>query len=230
MNKTNYASIDLGDYLDRGTNDRTGIFIIQTGATESSAEFSDRRLILLTDLGIIRKVALDGTSSLFVSHLAGGEPAGDVEISVLGRNGNAIWAGRTDATGFVAVPNFAWREYHNEREPIAIVARAEDEADVPPDVDDENDEYEKYWFTRSSYFIWRFMIDERYQKQGYGRQALGLILDFIRSAPARQAKYVWLCYGLDNVVARKLYASIGFKEVPEAYLEEDEEMPAVLEL
>jgi RimJ/RimL family protein N-acetyltransferase len=73
-------------------------------------------------------------------------------------------------------------------------------------------------------------IDERYQKQGYGRQALGLILDFIRSAPARQAKYVWLCYGLDNVVARKLYASIGFKEVPEAYLEEDEEMPAVLEL
>lgn len=100
--------------------------------------------------------------------------------------------------------------------------------DIP--FDDENDEYEKYWFTRSSYFLWRFMIDERYQKQGYGRQALGLILDFIRSAPARQAKYVWLCYGLDNVVARKLYASIGFKEVPEAYLEEDEEMPAVLEL
>ena len=101
---------------------------------------------------------------------------------------------------------------------------------IPDYFDDENDEYEKYWFTRSSYFIWRFMIDERYQKQGYGRQALGLILDFIRSAPARQAKYVWLCYGLDNVVARKLYASIGFKEVPEAYLEEDEEMPAVLEL
>ena len=44
--------------------------------------------------------------------------------------------------------------------------------DIP--FDDENDEYEKYWFTRSSYFIWRFMIDERYQKQGYGRQALGL--------------------------------------------------------
>ena len=65
---------------------------------------------------------------------------------------------------------------------------------------------------------------------GASWQALGLILDFIRSAPARQAKYVWLCYGLDNVVARKLYASIGFKEVPEAYLEEDEEMPAVLEL
>ncbi len=145
MNKTNYASIDLGDYLDRGTNDRTGIFIIQTGATESSAEFSDRRLILLTDLGIIRKVALDGTSSLFVSHLGNGEPAGDVEISVLGRNGNAIWASRTDANGFVAVPNFAWREYHNEREPIAIVARAEDDVSfIPFNSYDTRVEYSKF--------------------------------------------------------------------------------------
>ena len=82
----------------------------------------------------------------------------------------------------------------------------------------------------TKHMLSRFVIYEPYQNKGYGRQALGLILDFIRSAPARQAKYVWLCYGLDNVVARKLYASIGFKEVPEAYLEEDEEMPAVLEL
>ena len=132
MNKTNYASVDLGDYLDRGTTDKTGIFIIQTGATESDAEYGDRRLILLTNLGIIRKVALDLTSSVFVSNLGDGTPAGDVEISVLGRNGNAIWAGRTDTNGFVEVPKFAWSEYRNEREPVAIVARNGDDVSFIP--------------------------------------------------------------------------------------------------
>lgn len=132
MNRTNYASVDLGDYLDRGTTDKTGIFIVQTGATESDADVSDRRLILLTNLGIIRKIALDSTSSLFVSKIDDGTPAADIEISVLGRNGNAIWAGRTDMNGFVAVPKFAWSEYKNEREPVAIVARSGDDVSFIP--------------------------------------------------------------------------------------------------
>ena len=145
MNKTNYASVDLGDYLDRGTNDNTGIFVIQTGPTESSAEFSDRRLILLTNLGIIRKVAVDGTSSLFVSQLDDGKPSGDTEISILGRNGNAIWAGSTDSNGFVAIPSFAWSEYHNEREPVAIVARKQDDVSfIPYNSYDTHVEYSKF--------------------------------------------------------------------------------------
>lgn len=145
MTKTNYASVDLGDYLDRGTNDKTGIFIIQTGATESDAEFSDRRLILLTNMGIIRKIAIDGTSSVFVSKLGDGAPAPDVEISVLGRNGNAIWAGRTDSTGFVAVPNFAWSEYRNEREPVAVIARDGDDVSfIPYNSYDTHVEYSKF--------------------------------------------------------------------------------------
>lgn len=145
MNKTNYASIDLGDYLDRGTNDKTGIFVIQTGPTESSAEFSDRRLILLTNIGLIRKVALDGTSSVFTSQLNDGAPYADVEISVLGRNGNAIWAGRTDVNGFVTIPNFAWSEYRNEREPVAIVARAKDDVSfIPYNSYDTHVEYSKF--------------------------------------------------------------------------------------
>ena len=94
----------------------------------------------------------------------------------------------------------------------------------------DDDLNEKYWFTRDSYFIWRFMIDRRYQRKGYGKQALELVLDFIRSAPCRRAKYAWLCYANDNDIARKMYARFGFKEVPEAYDEDDGEMPAVLKL
>jgi diamine N-acetyltransferase len=33
------------------------------------------------------------------------------------------------------------------------------------------------------YFLWRFMIDERYQGRGYGRQAIELLVDHVRARP-----------------------------------------------
>lgn len=123
VKRTNYASIDLGDYLDKTGADKTGIFIMQTGITRSNADYNDRRLILLTDLGIIRKINNDGSSVLFVSSLSKGTPAPSVEISVLGRNGNPIWTGKTNTDGRVDIPRFAWSEYKNAREPVAFVAR-----------------------------------------------------------------------------------------------------------
>lgn len=121
--QTNYASVDLGNYIDDSQSDKTGIFIVQTGTSKNQAEYNDKRLILLTDLGIIRKQNLDETSDLFISNLSDGTPAADVEISVLGRNGNAIWKSITDINGHVSVPKFAWSEYRNAKEPIAFVAR-----------------------------------------------------------------------------------------------------------
>lgn len=83
---------------------------------------------------------------------------------------------------------------------------------------------------RHSYYLWRFMIDKRYQGKGYGKESLQLALDFIRSAPCRKADYAWLCYAPENKVAKSLYASFGFEEVPEAYDPEDDEILAVLKL
>lgn len=100
--------------------------------------------------------------------------------------------------------------------------------DIPYEPDDDLNEI--YRFTRSSYFIWRFMIDKRYQRKGYGREAMQLILDFIKTGPCRKAEYVWLCYTPENNVARQLYASLGFQEVTESYNAEDDEILAVLKL
>lgn len=33
------------------------------------------------------------------------------------------------------------------------------------------------------YYLWRFMIDARYQGRGYGRAAMALIIDFVRTLP-----------------------------------------------
>lgn len=63
-----------------------------------------------------------------------------------------------------------------------------------------------------SYCILRLMIDKNYQNRGYGREAMGKILEYIRTFPAGPALYCWTCYEPDNAIARKLYESFGFRE------------------
>jgi diamine N-acetyltransferase len=36
---------------------------------------------------------------------------------------------------------------------------------------------------KPQYFLWRFMIDARYQGRGYGRQAMACLLDYVRTRP-----------------------------------------------
>ncbi|MBO4322630.1 MAG: GNAT family N-acetyltransferase [Clostridia bacterium] len=83
-------------------------------------------------------------------------------------------------------------------------------------------------FIPGSYDLWRFMIDRRYQQRGYGREALRLALELIKTKPLGEAEYCWLSYEPGNEVARKLYRSFGFeeKELPKGW----DEVPAVLKL
>ena len=67
-------------------------------------------------------------------------------------------------------------------------------------------------YIKGSYGIWRFMIDEHFQGKGYGRKALEVSLDYLRSFPCGEAKLCWLSYEPENTVAKKLYSSAGFQE------------------
>lgn len=74
-----------------------------------------------------------------------------------------------------------------------------------------------YWeeapdIARGNYSLWRLMIDENYQKKGFGREAVALGLDFIKSFPCGKSEYCWLSYEPENEVARQLYRSYGFVE------------------
>ena len=82
---------------------------------------------------------------------------------------------------------------------------------------------------KKSYCIWRFMIDKHYQGKGYGKIAMQLALDYVRTFPCGKGEYCWLSYEPENEGAKKLYASFGFIEHPEFY-KEGEEMPAILKL
>jgi len=84
---------------------------------------------------------------------------------------------------------------------------------------------------KKSYSLWRFMIDKRYQKKGYGRKAMQLALDYIRTWPCGKTDMCWLSYEPENEVAKKLYESFGFIEQPQWYKGgEGEEIPAILKL
>ena len=76
--------------------------------------------------------------------------------------------------------------------------------------------------SKGSYYIWRLMIDRHYQKMGYGRQAMARALDLVRTYPLGEAEEVTLSYEPDNHIARKLYASLGFRERDE--LDEGEQV------
>ena len=66
-----------------------------------------------------------------------------------------------------------------------------------------------------SYFLWRFMIDENYQGKGYGKQALDVIIDYIKTRPSGPAQSCWLSYEPENEGARHLYSTFGFIETGE---------------
>ena len=93
------------------------------------------------------------------------------------------------------------------------------------DVDD-------YWddapvIAKKNYNLWRLMIDKSYQGRGYGKEAVSLALDFIKSFPCGSAEYCWLSYEPENEIAKKLYASLGFNETGDM---DGEELIAVLKL
>ena len=73
--------------------------------------------------------------------------------------------------------------------------------------------------------IYRFMIDRKYQGDGYGRAALASAVDEIRAIP--NVSKIFISYMPDNPVAKPFYASFGFKEVG---TDEDGEMIAELTL
>ena len=89
-----------------------------------------------------------------------------------------------------------------------------------------------YWedapsIAKGNYNLWRLMIDKNYQNKGYGKEAVRLALEFIKTFPCGKADFCWLSYEPENEVAKRLYHSFGFAETGEM---DGDEIIAVLKL
>jgi alpha-2-macroglobulin len=149
--KAHYQPVDLGRYLiDQQGQDKRGIFFVKAsdykpvlkseqgdhknGNSEasdddgnaeseesSSSEVDDKRLILITDLGIIAKTEHNGSQVVFVQSIQTGQPQAGAEVDIIAKNGLAIMQGTTDADGKVRFTKLSGLE--NDREPILYLVR-----------------------------------------------------------------------------------------------------------
>jgi diamine N-acetyltransferase len=61
---------------------------------------------------------------------------------------------------------------------------------------------------RTFWEIWRLMVDERYQRKGYGRAALLQMIALMRDR--LRMNEIYIMFLLDNSAAQTLYESVGF--------------------
>ena len=89
-----------------------------------------------------------------------------------------------------------------------------------------------YWddaplIAKGNYNLWRLMIDRHYQNRGYGKEAVRLALEFVKTFPCGKAEYCWLSYEPENKIASQLYHLFGFVETGEM---DGDERIAILKL
>lgn len=82
-----------------------------------------------------------------------------------------------------------------------------------------------YDINKKTGFISRLMITSKYQRNGYARKALEIVLDDLRIKP--NIEKIKIAYNPQNLKAKPLYLSVGFIETSD-YL--DEEIVAVINL
>ncbi len=60
------------------------------------------------------------------------------------------------------------------------------------------------------YYLWRMMIGEGHQRKGYGRRAMELLVEYVRSRP--NAKEILVSYVPGEGTPQPLYEGFGFEE------------------
>ncbi len=136
--KPHYQPLDLTPYLAGGSGPR-GLFLLTVQGydpvSRRLAGPQDRRLMLLTDLGILAKQGAAGGQDVFVQSLRTGLPVTGVTVDVVGKNGLTVLSAETDADGHVRFPSL--KSFEQERTPVLYTARnGEDVAFLPMDRSD----------------------------------------------------------------------------------------------
>ena len=123
--KAQYAALDLGKYLKDGNEGKRGLFMVKVQAydriNKRTEGNQDTRLIVLTDLGMLVKQAVDGSQDVFVQSIHTGSPVGGASVQVIGKNGLPVLSQETDAEGHVRFP--ALKDFTREQTPALYLVK-----------------------------------------------------------------------------------------------------------
>lgn len=62
---------------------------------------------------------------------------------------------------------------------------------------------------KPKYYLWRYMIDARYQRMGFGRRALEFVIEYVKTRP--QATELFLSYVPEEGGPQPFYETMGFE-------------------
>lgn len=96
-----FLSLDLKPHFKRAG---MGVYFVELYQhnpqyPESRGTLLDKRLVMVTDLGLMVKHQNDSSQRVFVMSLQSGEPVAGAEVQLLGRNGLPVLSAKTDAQG-----------------------------------------------------------------------------------------------------------------------------------
>ena len=151
-----YEGIDLGQYLKEG---KHGVFMLHLAAFDPAkkpasddagddsdnddSSVSDDRLIVVTDLGMLAKRALDGSRDVFVQSIRTGEPVGGASVSVMAINGETLFTETTAADGVVHFPSL--KGLSHEKKPVMyMVKKGDDLSFLPTSGEDRKLDYSRF--------------------------------------------------------------------------------------
>jgi hypothetical protein len=122
--QANYASVDLSGHLPAGK-DRFGVFFVEVSGWDKARKkkmdgIADKRLILVTDLGLLVKDNADQSHEVFLMAIGSGRPVASARVTLQGRNGLPLLSRTTDARGHASFPST--KGFENEQEPNVYVA------------------------------------------------------------------------------------------------------------
>jgi len=129
-----YTDLDFSKYFnleDSGSYSK-GLFLVKVFAKDSHNNIisQDKRLILVTDLGLIVKTDKNETHNIFVSYISSGKPADGVKVDIIGLNGEAQVSSITDDRGYAILPGV--QNLSKEKQPVAYVLTTLDDFSFMP--------------------------------------------------------------------------------------------------
>ncbi len=113
------------------------------GGSSDGDSITDNRLIVVTDLGLLVKLNLDGSQDVFVQSIHSGQPVGDASVSVLAINGQTLFTQRTSSDGVAHFPSLKGLE-HEKKPAMYTVAKADDLSFLPIGGSDRQLDYSRF--------------------------------------------------------------------------------------
>jgi uncharacterized protein YfaS (alpha-2-macroglobulin family) len=123
--KAQYTTFDFSRYLKTEKETNRGMFFLTVESWDPKNKKitgkTDRRLILITDLGVLVKDNADQTHDVFVQSIQTGHPVSGARVDILGKNGVSVFGVSTNTEGRAQFPKLI--DFNHEKAPTVYLVR-----------------------------------------------------------------------------------------------------------